>query len=505
MIESAVLRIADQCLLNSFALMALDVSSLVCYDSGTSRVTGLREFHIAKALLEGRDLSQKVPSAWGPVHLFDLCLSFGYLDTAVALAERGVPGCTLELHHLGPFADSDEGWDDEMDCQCIGWRTCQYCCFGFPVSQGIWMRDWNTCNLCEAVDAAQVAASRPWVRRILVAQVSGSRLPFAISAEAMARLLDIAILTGNKEAAVCCARHAKLWPLRRWRSDDVLFDEQFHDWSFEGERPSAIQDDCTEVGEFVLIELLDSAILTAALSAGVDLKPLCFRYSERVRDDMPLREALALLAPSSWPGLSGLVFEGKSAWMPQMNNRLGCLMLRHISADDQRRCVSGRRLQVGKTLGLPLRCFTVPASACNLSQTFGECSLNLLEVAVLCGQADCAVTCIRYGIDSFCAASWCLRPSISQTPSLEKLAVAAAGERRSAALAAARAAFEASWGCEVATKGVALLQAMMKQLRRAVPPMLVEMIVDFCVEVCMIDQLDLWEDLKHNPCVRRCS
>ncbi len=60
-------------------------------------IVGVNEFQIAKAVLGGHleSLSQKVPSQWGSVHLFNVCLRFGLHDTAWALAEAGVKGCIL--------------------------------------------------------------------------------------------------------------------------------------------------------------------------------------------------------------------------------------------------------------------------------------------------------------------------------------------------------------------------------------------------------------------------
>lgn len=159
-----------------------NVDSLVWYENG--EVAGVREFQTAKALMQGRDLSQLVPSQWGPVHLFDLCISFGYQDTANAMAEAGVTGCMLEARHLGPFAWASRA-DDWLlcfggSCTCAGWQTCERCSFGFPLSEGAWMRDWNA-ELTEATCAARTAAARPLAARVLELLVSGTRPRFAVS------------------------------------------------------------------------------------------------------------------------------------------------------------------------------------------------------------------------------------------------------------------------------------------------------------------------------------
>ncbi|CAK9092253.1 unnamed protein product [Durusdinium trenchii] len=138
----------------------MDAAHFVCYD-GTAQemVLGVKEFQLARALMEGHVefLSEHVPSSWGPVHLFDLCLTFGLFDTAWAMAERGVKGCRLEAHHLQ--RDFHDGDIDRWGCSnCIDdWETCEECCFGFPVEQGIWMTGWNS-NLSNAANAARRTA-----------------------------------------------------------------------------------------------------------------------------------------------------------------------------------------------------------------------------------------------------------------------------------------------------------------------------------------------------------
>ena len=146
------------------------------------------------------------------VHLFDLCLRFGRVDTASALAMRGVEGCILEDHQdLGPFSRSVY---DPL-CDCEGWDTCEYCCWAFPVEQGIWMKDWDVL-LDYAIPAPRVAAATPPTRAMLDISSRDMELPFSGSPKAMARLLDIAILTGNQKAAVNLSKKCRLWPLRRW-------------------------------------------------------------------------------------------------------------------------------------------------------------------------------------------------------------------------------------------------------------------------------------------------
>ena len=101
-------------------------------------------------------LSEMVQSQWGPVRLFDLCLRCDHLGMALALAAHGVPGCILEDHHVGPISADYS----ERRCSCQGWNTCHYCCWAFPVEQGIFMQDWDEA-LVYAIPAAREAAATP--------------------------------------------------------------------------------------------------------------------------------------------------------------------------------------------------------------------------------------------------------------------------------------------------------------------------------------------------------
>ncbi|CAJ1372038.1 unnamed protein product [Effrenium voratum] len=339
-----------------------------------SRVAGVREFQIAKALMQGRDLSQLVPSQWGPVHLFDLCISFGYQDTANAMAE--------------------------------------------------------------------------------------------VSDAATARLLDIAILTGNKEAALSLAG-AKLWPLRRWRSQDLF--------NMRANAP-----------------LVEPRILIAALSAGADLQLLVVSGWGL----LPLREAVVLLTTWPWSDFAGLL-GGKSPWVPEKPNRLVEAML---EVSSRGHCISHSLLKRAAMAGLPLTHFNLPG--------FGY-HWNLLQAAVLCGQPDCAEMCAALGVESLdqdlcrfiCqvarhprqqARGWA---NSRRAPPLdlatETLDLATESERRSAAAAAARAAFIRSRRLEGREKGVALLQAMAKLSRGPALPVLVEKVIDFLVEVPVTSLADL--------------
>eukprot|EP00438_Fugacium_kawagutii_P007649 Skav216802 [mRNA] locus=scaffold2110:74650:78114:- [translate_table: standard] len=204
------------------------------YSEEAPEVTNVREFHIAKALLGGfskerrtdenlwqgraipaERLGHTVPSQWGPVTLFELCKRFGYVDTALALACHGVPGCTIEAHQLGPYHQRSPcccepaeywngicpgppgGWWSKYAglCDCSSRKTCEHYCFGWPVDKGTWMQDWDA-HLSDAVKAAEEATEDPFLQGLLEMSGRGAELRF-MSSDGMARLLDIAILTGS--------------------------------------------------------------------------------------------------------------------------------------------------------------------------------------------------------------------------------------------------------------------------------------------------------------------
>ena len=144
------------------------------------------------------------------------------MDTALALLSHGVTGCTLEDHHLGALPDARDARDYVwFTCGCEGWQTCSYCCWAFPTENGVWMTDWDV-HLQDASEAAQQAAKTPLVRGILEIPAATSCSPWPCPTRRPARLLDIAILYGNVEAAANLAKTWKARPLRRWRVDGLV-------------------------------------------------------------------------------------------------------------------------------------------------------------------------------------------------------------------------------------------------------------------------------------------
>ena len=77
-------------------------------------------------------------------------------------------------------------------------------------------------SLQDAKRAAESSAAKPLVHALLEAFRSQASVDGLATAEAMAYLLDVAILIGDAELARCCARHCTRLPLRRWRGEELV-------------------------------------------------------------------------------------------------------------------------------------------------------------------------------------------------------------------------------------------------------------------------------------------
>ena len=160
-------------------------------------IIGVNEFQIARALIAGNLelLSQKIDSQ----HLFTLCLKFGQHETAAEMQRKGVPGCKVEVFHLGPYATKQFFMGAplfhglEVGCACRKqWHNCRSCCWGFNPSDDLWMRDWYATRE-DAQHFAQDAADTPLFRALDQALRSGDGLPHDVLTEAAkARVFDIA-------------------------------------------------------------------------------------------------------------------------------------------------------------------------------------------------------------------------------------------------------------------------------------------------------------------------
>ena len=466
----------------------MDATRFVCYAATQHTViVGVREFEIGGALREGKEelLRQLVPSQWGPVHLFDICLTFGHVHTALAMAWRGVEGCRLEAYHLRRTWSerplyADEAWGAWVHacraCKCNdGWQTCDECCFGFQTEQGIWMNDWYV-SLKNAAEAACETAEQPLVRAVLETfSQSGPTLPFAVSAEAMAHLLDIAFLTGNKEAARHCMEQSKLRPLRRWSSYDLLDCRVLPDRWFE----------LSENSLFLLgslgIEVHNPAVLLAALLAGVELQDLKLS-SPYIADSrhwgLPLHEALAL-SSAPWNDFAELLQPPESPWaLGDKKDFRECFIEIDEDGDHNAISLSKQKIQKAQMIGLPLHNFDV---FCCCWDSGMPLRLSLLDVAILLGQSDCALLCAAVGCKLLRNVCW--EECLDVDPA-----------RRLATIAAAHEMLAMSWKSQVFAKGIAVYQLMKKNSGgKFFPSQLVDVVIAFSLDMPeIVDELDLW-------------
>ena len=456
-------------------------------------------------------LSELVPSQWGLVHLFDLCLWFGYIDTALALAVHGVMGCKLEDHNLGPLPDASDAEPSRPDspwalyshggCNCGGWEICSRCCWGFPVDNGIWMNDWEA-DLRDAAEAAQEAAEMPLVNGILEIASRDEVLSLTMSDEASARLLDIAILCGNSKAAANLAKASAIRPLRRWRGHGLWW-----------------LDDHLQV-------------FSAALLAGADFQDLHVPHRKPVNPLLdipsvyPLREIpLLLLAALDfnseyWQQLESF-YRPKPRWSSSLwFSDLGYLFLSEKPGEGGPQHwphpapvpVSLNKVQNGLKSGWDLRyvetklaereIWTVREDGTFLCR---QPHASLLDLAILSGNSGDADVLATAGVElgEGCLNQlWCacvgLRWGLSIDFNCYLASGSSASECKSAASVAARALLRRSLKHAGAEKGAAVYQLLTKKFQpKGVPLALVRHILAFSMEPPQIlNQLDLWDEVR---------
>ena len=467
------------------SLSKMDARCFVYYATNSQdKVMGVKEFQIGEALRKEQLelLRQEVPSQWGPKSLFELCFTFGHVDTAMAMTQK-VEGCRLEAHHLKRIWSYDKAdktrFHPAFSCnKCkFDQRTCDECCFGFPTEEGIWMEDWAA-NLQEAADAAHKTAEQLLVHTVLEALGSGATLPFTISEEAMAHLLDLAILTGNKEAAKRCAELSHVRPLRRWSSVGFFGTARC---GREVEVP--LSDDSSFlvcIDKLVFVDDQVLAQLLAALSVGARLGLRSFSGFR-----LSLREAL-ILSEASWADLAELL---PPEQVPEMErNPRGNLFLERGTGRLRKDC-----LQKAQMAGWSLRTWLVNAHD-EWSWPMQNLLLSLLDVAILVGQDDCAVLCAAMGA----------KLSQDGCELLEEY-LDAAFARRPAAIAAAHQMLSTSWKSEISAKAIAIYQVMMNLSGgKCFPSHWVHQVMAYSMDVPeIVDQLDLWEE-AHEWCQSVC-
>ena len=416
------------------------------------------------------------------VHLFDLCLAFGLSDTAWALAMRGVEGCVLEDHHdLGPFCMH---YTSREICECQGWDTCEYCCWAFPVEHGIWMEDWDV-DLIDlqgsagAIPAAREAAATPLTGAMLDMCSRDTELPFSMSAKAMARLLDIAILTGNQKAAVNLSKKCQVRPLRRWQ---ITWEHGEKIWK----------------------------AARTALWVGANFQDLT--VMSHLNEDVPFPQALFLESElEDWQEIRHLLPQCHGLWRPWNLEDGWCrgFFFEYRGHGGGGGGGGGCKLSVGKIraaedAGLDLQFLPVGADSFNAPAAF---TATLLDLAIWYGQPDCAEACVDGGIelkDDDKTLAWHKRVLRGESLSLRFSSFlltpqegedVVPSEAQIAAVAAGRAWLNRLWKSESSQKGIVLYQFMLKMFKgRSFPRALVQETLTFSMPVPkIIDQLDLWE------------
>ena len=433
-----------------------------------------------------------MPSQWGSVHLFDLCLRFGHVDTALALVADGVEGCKLEERALPCNHYSSPAYR----CKCEGWQTCSRCCWGFPVDNGIWMKDWDG-DLKHAKEHARKDAKTPLVRGILEIFSSNEASFLAMADEAAARLLDIAILCGNTTATANLAKSFPVRPLRRWRAYGIC---------------------CESTNAPGHIESQELPVLFAALLAGADFQDL-IGHNDR---NAPLLMEVALTLDLEQWQLFAQFFESKPRWPTK--DVVFVEKLRHKSRflsvqtgrnlvtshppqnhDLRYNWVSMEQVLNGLRSGWKLKHMYAPLRY-GAADAKTSVEASLLDLAILCGNPDCAYALADAGVElrEDCL-HWLQRAYRGDNPFLrfEELSggiliLGSAAECWSAAAAAAHAAVRKSFNREGVEKGVAVYQVLSKKFYpRKFPAALVRSILAFAMTPpkCL-DQLDLWDEVK---------
>ena len=369
---------------------------------------------------------------------------------AMEFAHAAEGSLTEESHQHSLLWEQRERPGEADDC-CTPLEVF-YCCTGFP--SGVWMDNWAA-NLPDAVQEAQRVAARPAIGWMLEVLGRGEALPFATSELVNARLLDLAILIGNKEVAHHLAKLGGSRPLRRWRSSDLVR------WTDDG------------------LQLWDPAVLSAALSAGVDLSKLRWKGPYGA---LPFRDAVAL---SGWPNL-GLPATAMSS-LTRLENRLGEYLM-------VGRALCFQRLQKAVEAGVPVRDFRLLAGAFCATVGFAV-HPTLLDMAIWGGQRDCAVLCASVGVE-FEQERSKERLARRETPfELRSFSIAPPVQRLAAARAAGVAALQLSWR-RAREKGVAVSQHMKAKMGRPFPKELVDEVLAYSMDVpLIIERLDLWDQM----------
>ena len=329
-----------------------------------------------------------------------------------------------------------------------------------------------------AFPAAREAAATPVTRAMLDICSSDVELPFSGSPKAMARLLDIAILTGNQKAAVNLSKKCQLLPLRRWGMV----------WS---------RDRWWEAARTALWAGADFQDLMVPFQDFMPPDPVDLNDSEGV----PFPQALFLeLKLEVWQEIRHLLPRRHGLWRPR---NLGDFFLEG-PPDEQK--LSLDKIHAAMGAGVDIQFCTLPVFEEN-DANFVESIVTLLDFAIWRGQLDCAEACLALGIelkDDDRTLAWHKQILSGQSlslrvPYLYFLALnVVPSEAQIAVAAAGRASLKISWKSESSQKGIVLYQMMLKMFKgRSFPMALVQEILQMSMPVPkIIDRLDLWEHVR---------
>lgn len=287
----------------------------------------------------------------------------------------------------------------------------------------------------------------------------------------------------HQEAAASLSRKCEVWPLRRWRA----------------------------------CELFNSAdVLIAAIWAGADFQSLLMQkeegeYGSLKMYDIPFQVAVFLwLDSSEWQGcMHFFTPEQHVLWRASsLENNLGdhfCHV--HVDGEDGSGKLSMDKLEDAPKAGVDISHVRFEVYTCSDDV---RVDFTLLCLAILYAQPDCAVACVRLGLQTTGLkheneSLSLLRDYLhSDDSTSERIVhyldipmepVSSALACRAAASAAGQAALRLSWQREAAQKGVAICQVMRKMSRaRSWPIALIRDILTFAMEVPQfVEELDLWD------------
>ena len=334
------------------------------------------------------------------------------------------------------------------------------------------MKDWGA-KLADAVAAAREAAGRPVARAVLAALRSGKDFSnLVVSEAAMARLLDLAILTGDAELAQQCAQRCTRRPLRRWCSEDF----------FEGRLPYRMLASAADV--------MAAAILSGAALQGLSFRPRFSQYS------VPLRESIALCGDLQlWQRLSPLLPEGQGPWLP----KIPCSGRLFVIDGKCGLCID--RLRTVSLANMALSEFTfVACPACRALIEMPSAPAHLLDMAVYWGQSACAellASCTAASVTQWTRKA-CLSNKLCHHCGVFPVPVStpesSLSERRAAAGAALRAAFACAQRL-AAPMGLGIYQVLLSWGHgNEVPKAIVNMVLSFAAQrpeiACVLDGLE---------------